>query len=133
MQQWEICYAHTVGCVGLLKDWLTKALAEALDTEAKTISPSLLSAHAPSVDRCHQMITDIEEGEKALRADPVATERLLARLGLGARKTRRTRTAQEIGQSGPSSPSRRKRVGQRTPTRDAVKKDAAKEEDAVDE
>lgn len=76
MQQWEICYAHTVGCIGLLKDWLTKALAEALETEAKTISPSLLAAHAPSVDRCNQMITDIEEGEKALRADPEATERL---------------------------------------------------------
>ena len=67
MQQWEICCAHTVGCVGLLKDWLTKALAEALETEAKTISPSLLSAHAPSVDRCHQMITDIEEGRGPAR------------------------------------------------------------------
>ena len=127
-QQWEICYAHTVGCVGILKDWLTQAFSEALETGAKTISPSLLTAHAPSVDRCHQMITDIEEGEKALHADPEATERLLARLGLGSSKTRRARTAKETEQSGPSSSSRRKRVGQRNPTRDAVKKEKAVDE-----
>lgn len=123
VHQWEICYAHTIGCVGLLKDWLTKALAEALETGAKTISPSLLAAHAASVDRCNQMITDIEEGEKALRVDPEATEKLLARLGLGTRRTRRARTSQEAEQSAPSAPSRRRRVGQRNPTRDAVKKE----------
>ncbi len=132
MQQWEICYAHTVGCVGLLKDWLTKALAEALETGARTISPSLLAAHAPSVDRCHQMITDIEEGEKALRADPEATERLLARLGLGPRRKRQARTGQDADKSDTPVTPRRKRVGQRNPTRDAVKKDAVREEEAAD-
>lgn len=123
MHQWEICYAHTVGCVGLLKDWLAQALSEALETGAKTISPSLLAAHAPSIDRCNQMITDIEEGEKALRADPEATEKLLARLGLGPRKTREKRTASPGETSVPSAPSRHRRVGQRNPTRDAVKKE----------
>ncbi len=123
VQQWEICYAHTIGCVGLLKDWLTTALAEALETGAKTISPSLLAAHAPSIDRCNQMITDIEEGEKALRVDPEATEKLLARLGLGTRRTRQARTDQEAETSAPAAPSRRRRVGQRNPTRDAVKKE----------
>ena len=29
VHQWKLCYAHTVGCIGLLKDWLTKALWEA--------------------------------------------------------------------------------------------------------
>src|SRR6266567_3108173 len=123
VHQWKTCYAHTIGCIGLLKDWLTKALAEALETEAKTISPSLLAAHAPSIDRCNQMITDIEEGEKALRVDPEATEKLLARLGLGPRRAREKRTGQPGETSAPSAPSRRRRVGQRNPTRDAVKKE----------
>src|SRR5229473_3599545 len=123
VQQWEICYAHTVGCVGILKDWLTKALAEALETGAKTISPSLLASHAASVDRCNQMITDIEEGEKALRVDPEATERLLARLGLSRRRTRQARTGQAGEKADAPATSRRRRVGQRNPTRDAVKKE----------
>ncbi len=123
VQQWEICYAHTIGCVGLLKDWLTTALSEALETGARTISPSLLAAHAPSINRCNQMITDIEEGEKGLRVDPEATEKLLARLGLGTRRTRQARTGKAGETSAPSTPSRRRRVGQRNPTRDAVKKE----------
>ncbi len=109
--------------MGILKDWLTQALCEALETGAKTISPGLLAAHAPSIDRCNQMITDIEEGEKALRVDPEATEKLLARLGLGPRRTREKRTEQPGETSAPAAPSRRRRVGQRNPTRDAVKKE----------
>src|SRR6266516_4413625 len=94
VHQWKLCYARTIGCVGLLKDWLTKALAEALETGAKTISPTLLASHAASMDRCDQMITDIEEGEKALRVDAQANERLLARLGLNTRSTRQGRSDQ---------------------------------------
>ncbi len=69
------------------------------------------------------MITDIEEGEKALRVDPEATEKLLARLGLGPRRTRQVQTGHSGEQSAPAAPSHRRRVGQRNPTRDAVKKE----------
>lgn len=90
LSQWKICYTRTVGCVGLLKNWLTKALREAVESDEKTISPALLLKHAASADRCDQYITDIEEGESSLNADPRATERLMERLGLNAR-TRRTK------------------------------------------
>ncbi len=43
VSQWQDCYACTAGCVGLLKEWLLKALAEALETKAKTISPEILA------------------------------------------------------------------------------------------
>lgn len=132
VHQWKICYAHTMGCVGLLKDWLTKALREAVESGEKTISPALLLKHAASVDRCHQIITDIEEGERSLNADPQATERLMERLGLNTR-TRRTKqslTFDEEGEEPPQkkAPSPRRRVGQRNPTRDEVKKEAAGDE-----
>lgn len=133
IHQWKICYAHTMGCVGLLKDWLTKALREAIESGEKTISPALLLKHAASVDRCQQIITDIEEGEKSLKADPEATERLMVRLGLNARTRRRSETppeekAAEEEPSKKKAPSPRRRVGQRNPTRDEVKKEAASDE-----
>ncbi len=131
IHQWKICYAHTMGCVGLLKDWLTKALREAVESGEKTISPALLLKHAASVDRCHQIITDIEEGERSLSADPQATERLMERLGLNTR-TRRTKESppEEEDEEPPKkkTPARRRRVGQRNPTRDEVKKEAAGDE-----
>jgi hypothetical protein len=124
IHQWKYCYARTIGCVGILKDWLTKALAEALETGEKTISPALLAQHAASTDRCDQMITDIEEGEMALRHDPAADERLLIRLGLAGRRSRAKSEQQESQtgtQNNATSPSRNTRVGQRSPKRDPVK------------
>lgn len=128
VHQWKICYVHTMGCVGLLKDWLTKALREAVESGEKTISPALLLKHAASVDRCEQIITDIEEGERSLSADPQATERLMQRLGLGTR-TRRAKESPTVGEEEEEppkkkAPSPRRRVGQRNPTRDEVKKEA---------
>jgi len=34
MKHWEYCYAHRIGCVGILKDWLARTLCEALETGA---------------------------------------------------------------------------------------------------
>ncbi len=126
VHQWKYYYARTVGCVGMLKDWLTKALAEALETGAKTLTPELLERHAVSPERCDQMITDCEEGEQLLAHDPAADERLLIRLGLKQhRSSRAKREPQE--ENAPANdetpPSRRAHVGRRSPSRDPVKEE----------
>lgn len=125
IHRWKYCYARTVGCVGILKTWLTKALDEALANDEKTISTACLERHAETADRCDQMISDIAEGEKRMAADPQADERLLFRLGLSGR--RRTKNGQkqadgtENQQTTPKLQSAR--VGQRDPERDPVKKE----------
>jgi hypothetical protein len=124
VHQWKYCYARTIGSVGILKDWLTKALDEALETGAKTITPDLLERHALDPARCDQMITDIEEGEQLLTHDPAADERLLIRLGLAGRRTG-TKMKQEAGEDKvtkeASGSHRRAHIGQRSPNRDPVK------------
>jgi len=125
IHQWKYCYARSVGCVGILKDWLTKALAEALENDEQTISMARLERHAISADRCDQMISDMEEGEKRMAADPGADERLLFRLGLSGR--RQAKNGQEQGRETEKpqtiSRSRGTRVGQRKPERDPVKEE----------
>jgi AAA domain len=129
VHQWKYCYARTVGCVGMLKDWLTKALDEALETGAKTITPAELAQHAVSVERCDQMITDSEEGEKLLAHDAKADERLLIRLGLKQRRGIRTNSESQEGNTtesnGTTPRSLDSRVGQRAPSRDPVKGERA--------
>lgn len=124
IHQWRYCYARSVGCVGILKDWLTKALDEALTNNERTITAACLERHAISVARCDQMIDDIEEGEKRMAADPEAEERLLLRLGLSGR--RRTKKGQEQagGAEKQQTTSHGARVGQRNPDRDPVKGEA---------
>jgi hypothetical protein len=125
IHQWKYCYVRSVGCVGILKDWLTKALDEALKNDEKTITTACLERHAISADRCDQMISDIEEGEKRMAADPQADERLLFRLGLSGR--RRTKHGQKQGDGTEEQQitprSRGARVGQRNPERDPVKEE----------
>jgi energy-coupling factor transporter ATP-binding protein EcfA2 len=118
LQQWNYCYERTVGCVGVLKDWLTRVLAEAMERGEKTISRSLLEQHALSVDRCDQMITEAVAGETALTEDDNAAYRLRVRLGL------EQGPAQQQGQAKGQGSNRTRQsqsVGQRKPRRDPVK------------
>ena len=127
IHQWKYCYARTVGCVGILKDWLTKALAEALENGEKTLSPTVLERHAVSTSRCEQMITDIEEGEHLLTHDPSADERLLIRLGLAGRQSNSSKKELQeddaTEQEKVSPQTQGKRVGQRKLGRDPVKQE----------
>ena len=125
LQHWKYCYERTIGCVGVLKDWFTRALAEALEQGEKTLSRPLLEQHALSVDRCGQMVSEAVAGETALTEDDQAAYRLRVRLGLERGPTERHGQAlQENDRQERSVPSPRRhaRVGQRKPVRDPVKK-----------
>ena len=126
VHQWKYCYVRSVGCVGIIKGWLTKALADVLENGEKTLSPAVLERHAETADRCDQMISDIEEGEKRIAADLGADERLLFRLGLSGR--RRTKNAQQendgVEKQPPVQRSRGNPVGQRSPDRDPVRRES---------
>jgi hypothetical protein len=115
VSQWQTYYTYTAGCIGLLKDWFMRALAEAVETGEKTISPALLESHAPSPTRCDQMITEIEEGEGHFKQDEGAEDRLRSRLGLEPRGESRASQQKERGQPSGSS------VGQRRASRDPLK------------
>jgi hypothetical protein len=118
LQQWKYCYERTIGCVGVLKDWLTRVLAEAMERGEKTISRSLLEHHALSVDRCDQMMTEAVAGETALTEDDNAAYRLRVRLGLELGPAQQQEQAK--GQ-GSSRTRQSQHVGQRKPRRDPVK------------
>jgi energy-coupling factor transporter ATP-binding protein EcfA2 len=125
LQYWKYCYERTIGCVGVLKDWLTQALAEALEQGEKTLSRPLLEQHALSVDRCGQMVSEAVAGETALTEDDQAAYRLRVRLGLEQGPAERHGQAlqeNEGQERSVPSPRRHARVGQRKPVRDPVKK-----------
>jgi hypothetical protein len=120
LRDWEYCYERTVGCVGVLKDWLTRVLAEVMETGETTLSRGLLEQHALSVDRCDQMMTEAMAGETALTEDDNAAYRLRVRLGLEQGPAQQQEQGWAKGQ-GSSLPRPSPRVGQRKPQRDPVK------------
>ncbi len=111
----------------MLKDWFTRALAEALEQSEKPLSCTLLEQHALSVDRCGQMVSEVVAGETALTEDDHAAYRLRVRLGLEQGPAElHGQDLQGMRRQERSIPSQRRRahVGQRKPVRDPVKKES---------
>lgn len=79
---WEMLYARSIGCIGLLKLHLIRALALALAERAKTITEAHLRATAPLEDRVKEMLNAALLGEEDLAEPEGADERLLGLLGL---------------------------------------------------
>lgn len=111
--QWEFCFERSLGCVGILKQWLLRALQTALETDRCTIDPGLLEREALSVAQCEKMAGEMLEGEGQLAEGKEAKTRLRLLLGLPERAGRQEAEA-----------SKRKRapgrVGQRRAGRDPI-------------
>jgi len=116
-RQWEFLYARSIGCIGLLKVHLNRALELALAENARTVTVAHLQATALTEDRAKLALGAALAGEADLTEPDGADERLLTLLGLGA-----SDAAQGTG--GPESPpragARGHRPGERRPGRDPI-------------
>ncbi len=80
---WEYFYERSIGCVGMLKDWLTQAYRKALNENASTLTDQHWQPYAPSVSKCLQMAAEAIEGEKAFQFESgELTHTLRQKLGL---------------------------------------------------
>jgi hypothetical protein len=114
----EYLYEHSVGCIGVLKSWLVRALAGALEEGASSLTPHHLERQADPTRKRLSLAREIHEGEAALcegDTDQGEVRRLLGLasapvLGGGNGSGRTPRR-----ESGSSRP-----MGQRRPVRDPV-------------
>jgi hypothetical protein len=119
---WEALYEGSLGCIGVLKNWLNRALADTLAHEAVTLTRRHLDRQALPTRTLLNLAREIAEGEAALRDDPRGREQLRSLLGLPAASVR---AKAEV--NGTAAPTRggtrqRRRTGRfaRRPTRDPV-------------
>jgi energy-coupling factor transporter ATP-binding protein EcfA2 len=82
MKDWEFLYERTLGCVGVLKDWLVRALTAASRRNSTLLTYSDLERHALTVAQCDKMLSEISEGEGRLFQSAEERSRLRTRLGL---------------------------------------------------
>ena len=62
--QAEYFYERSVGCVGVLKDWLTRALGEALEDGQETLTKTVLERQVLPHRKLLRMAREIHEGEE---------------------------------------------------------------------
>jgi AAA domain len=123
LRHWEFCYERSLGCVGLLKEWLTRALATGLAQKTPQVTLRLLEQQALSLADCQKIALEMREGEAILAEADGTQKRLRTLLALDDVPVTGTRPVADTGVSPTSCSTPRQhptRVGERTPTRDRV-------------
>jgi len=64
---WLYFYECSIGCIGVLKDWLLRAVSTALDAGQQTLTLDWIQDHALPVESYQQMLLDATQGEEKLR------------------------------------------------------------------
>ncbi|HEY7068446.1 MAG TPA: ATP-binding protein [Chloroflexota bacterium] len=123
---WEALYEGSLGCVGVLKSWLDRALADALAEGAPTLTPRHLARQAAPTRTLLSLARELAEGEQALREEARARDHLRTLLGLAPGATASalpsangTGSPPPTGTPRPHPPGR---AAQRRPMRDPVGK-----------
>ena len=119
LKDWEYLYERSIGCVGVLKDWLVRVLVSLSRRGAETLNRKDVEAHAPSVAQCDKMLSEAVEGEVRLSESTEERNRLRTRLGLSAIEN----SGEDAADSAIKIAAPRRnplKPGQRRPIRDAV-------------
>jgi hypothetical protein len=112
VRDWEFLYERSLGCVGVLKEWLVRAATVAARKGGR-LTRANLEAQALSIAQCEQMHAETADGELKLNESNQAVVQLRGRLGLSM-------SAAKSDPKQPHSTAKFRRPGQRLPTRDIV-------------
>ena len=118
VDQWEFLYARSIGCIGLVKMHLNRALNLALTEKKQTVTLAHLRKTALPEARVELALRNALESETELAESAGADERLLTLLGLRGPRSDTSQRMQEEKQ--PSSPNPQGRSGKRGPVRDEI-------------
>lgn len=111
VSDWEFLYERSLGCVGVLKEWLVRAATVA--AQRGRLTRVNLESQALSVAQCEQMLAETADSELKLCESGHAVARLRDRLGI-------TTSAAKSDPKQKDSSVTLRRPGQRLPTRDVV-------------
>jgi hypothetical protein len=124
ISRWDYFYERSIGCVGVLKDWLTNSLALALEDNSPSLKLKYLERRALTVKKCTTMLREAMLGEKEFEDSDLSRSLLRRDLGLEAEPLKAGRDDHQVIQpelpSNSQQKSRRRRVGRRNPVRDKV-------------
>lgn len=123
LQYTDYLYELSIGCVGILKPWLDRALTEAIKEGSSTLLHKHLEATALSVSKCEKIAKEAIDGENQLteKAESLNNLRVLLRMP----STTHTPVIPQSNsvnfkENSRKSGQRKHHVGHRNPKRDAV-------------
>ncbi|HFK1452260.1 TPA: TniB family NTP-binding protein [Bacillus pacificus] len=67
LDHWDFLYERTVGCIGILKDWLTRALRLVLESNETLLEIRHLRETALSINKISKLVDEVMQGESCFR------------------------------------------------------------------
>lgn len=119
VSDWEFLFERSLGCVGVLKQWLARSLSAALRSGESTLTRRNLESQALSVSQVEKILSEVSEGELRLKVSEDARSRLREKLGLAPRENSRQPLKEARGAGSLRAPAAR-RPGERRPLRDVI-------------
>ncbi len=113
VEDWDYFFAGSLGCIGILKDWLYQAAGAAFDRDEKTLTRAMCEAWMKETDVLVDMLQRITSGE-AQFVQQHSTLELRTLLGLAPASSAKV----PVPKSKP--PERKSKPGTRSPVRDEV-------------
>lgn len=124
VSRWDYFYERSIGCVGVLKDWLTRSLALALESDGQTLTLKHLEHRALSVSQCATMLREAVDGEREFQENNEARATLRMNLGLEPDPPVEEQKVVSISEAERIQKARtrhhKRRVGTRKPVRDKI-------------
>jgi len=118
---WDYFYERSIGCVGILEDWLVRALVKALKDGGRSLTRKHTEKSALSISQVQKMLSEAVEGEALLDESPESRTRLRTLMGLGATFTGRGSVPDTIKNTSNETKTRKRRQpGERNPKRDPI-------------
>jgi GTPase SAR1 family protein len=107
---WDFLYERSLGCVGVLKDWITRSLYASWRS-SRPLDRRALERTALSISQCEKILAEAREGETRLMENVESTSRLRCLLGL---------SKEPAGVPDAAKPEKGRTPGLRSPKRDPV-------------
>ncbi|WP_447985439.1 ATP-binding protein [Nitrospira sp. Nam74] len=121
LQMSDFLYERSAGCIGILKEWVVRAMALAVHENRPTILPKDLHETAKPADEMQNIIDEILQGEQILREEEaVSGDTLRQMLSFPGYSTPTSATPAQSEAVLPKKPRQRRLPGQRKPSRDPV-------------
>jgi hypothetical protein len=117
VSNWDHFYERSLGCVGILKDWLTRSLSLALREGKERLTRQHIDRRALSISQCTEILSEIVAGEQELLE--TEEKRLLLRGNLKLEAAKSSNIASSSASKGRTEVKKRyRRAGKRNPVRD---------------
>lgn len=111
-KEWEFFYERTLGCIGKLKELLSRSLTDALEEGVQTLTFQHVKAKAPLLMQCKAIHDEIRRGEKQLEESDEKWKEFDREIGLQVKEAIKIKEEKKKA--------RKRQAGVRNPIRDPI-------------